>query len=156
MDHEDNPQAKTNQGGGDMVRQPTDLMLIDLPTVLAEHIDLDVTIEEGQSQARPSMNMESRQEQEVTKESLTITRKQNRRLLQSPQTTEPAARHVICQTTLQGLERSAYCVFEHGNLENSISRHGILSQDLELAWRTLTEPTRPAPRSRVRQLFDSG
>ena len=44
MDHEDNLQTKTNQGGGDMARQPTDLMLIDLPTVLAEHIDLDVTM----------------------------------------------------------------------------------------------------------------
>ena len=96
MDHEDNPQAKTNQGGGDMARQPTDLMLIDLPTVLAEHIDLNVTIEEGQSQARPSMNMESRQDQEEAKGSLPASMRQNRRLFHILQTIKPTEHQVDC------------------------------------------------------------
>ena len=136
-----------------MAKQHTNLMLIDLPTILAEHIDLDVTIEEDQSQARPSMNEESREDQEVTKESLTKTRKQNRRLFQSP---KPAEHQVYCQPTLPASKQLACCVFELGISKNVIFGHGRLSQNLELAWRTLTEPTRPAPRSYARLIFDNG
>ena len=136
-----------------MAKQHTNLMLIDLPTILAEHIDLDVTIEEDQSQARPSMNEESREDQEVTKESLTITCKQNRRLLQNQ---KPAEHQVDCQPTLQASKRLAWCVYEHGTSRHGISRHGRLHQDSEASQWVLTEATRPTPRSLVRLTFENG
>ena len=130
---------------------PAHTNLINYPTIAPT--DLDASNEEDQLQNGPSMNMESRQEQEVTKESLTMTCKQNRRLLQAA---EQQRRQTAWQPTLRALERLSWCVFEHGISKNGIFGQEGRSQDLELARRTLTEPTRSAPRSCVRLTFDNG
>ena len=84
--------------------------LINSPTIAPT--DLDASNEEDQFQNGLSMNMELRQEQEVTKESLTITCKQNRRLLQ---TTEPAKDVSTWQPTFRIMEHTASCTYERGN-----------------------------------------
>ena len=156
MDHEDNPQAKTNQEGGDMAKQPTDLMLIGLPTDLAKPTGLDVTIKESQSQARPSINMESRQEQEESRRNISAILKQNSRLFHNSRTTEPTKYGSAWQPTLRIMERPTWYMYEHGTSRHGISRHGRLHQDSEASQWVLTEATRPTPRSLVRLTFENG
>ena len=103
-----------------------------------------------------SMNLEACQEQEETKESLTVTCKLNRRLIPRIQATEQPRHRPAWQPSLRIMKHPTWCTYEQGNPRVVIFGHGILSQDLELARSVLTEPTRAAPRSRVRQLFDSG
>ena len=100
--------------------------------------------------------MQAWQDQGETKGSLPIAFNQNRMLFPSQQAAEQQRHQTAWQPTLRALERLSCCVFEHGISKNGIFGQEGRSQDLELARRILTEPTRPAPRSLVRQLFDSG
>ena len=113
---------------------------------------------EDDHQNRLSINMELRQRQEGTQGSLLTAIKQNRNMNQFPslQTAESTKHHIACQPTFRALERLALCMHEHGDPRNGISRHGRLHQDSEASQRTLTEATRPAPRSLVRLTFDNG
>ena len=113
---------------------------------------------EDDLQNRLSINMELRQRQEGKQGSLLIAIKQNRNmnLFPSLQTAESTKHHIACQPTFRALERLALCMHEHGDPRNGISRHGRLHQDSEASQRTLTEATRPAPRSLVRLTFDNG
>ena len=93
---------------------------------------------------------------EKAREDLPASYKQNRNPYKSAQTAEQQIHQTACQLTLQAMARLTWCTLEHENPRVIIFGHGILSQDLELARSVRTEPTRAAPRSRVRQLFDSG
>ena len=117
----------------------------------------DHSLKEGdQLQDGLNMNMKAWQEQEETQGSLLANIRQNRRLFSGQQATEQQRHRPAWQLTLQAMARLTWCTLEHENPRVVIFGHGILSQDLELARSGLTEPTRAAPRSRVRQLFDSG
>ena len=141
-------QAKTNQGGY-MAEQPTDWMLTDLPADLA---DLDVTIKEGQSQARPNMSIQAWQSQEESMRNLTATLKPDKDMHSGQQTTEQPSDD---QPTLRTIERLVSCTYQHGNSRDGIFGHGRKRQDSELARRALTEPGRFTPRSCVRLIFDN-
>ena len=144
-------QAKTNQGGY-MAEQPTNWMFTNLPVALA---DFCIKAKEDHLQMGLNIIMDARNKHTLTK-AWHEQRSKNRRLIPRIQVIEQAEHPPSCQPTLRAIERLAWCVFEHGISKNGISRHGILSQDLELAWRVLIEPTRPAPRSCVRLTFDNG
>ncbi|XP_057544449.1 uncharacterized protein LOC130823730 [Amaranthus tricolor] len=145
-------QAKKNQGGY-MADQPIDWMFTNLPADLAEHTDLDATIEEGQSQARPNMSIQAWQSKEESMRNVTATLKQYKDMHSGQQTTEQPSDD---QPTLRTIERLVWCTYQHGNSRDGIFGHGRKSQDSELARRVLTEPTRLAPRSCVRLIFDNG
>ena len=107
-------------------------------------------------QIRLNLNMEAWQDYEKAREDPPATYKQNRNPYKCAQTAEQQIHQTVCQLTLQAMARLAWCTLEHENPRDGIFRHERRSQHSELAQRVLTEPTRSAPRSRVRQLFDSG
>ena len=150
LDHDsDKPQVKANQE--ECMAKPTHTDLINSSTIAPT--DLDTSNEEDQLQSRLNKSIQTLRNQEETMKNITTIFEQNRNehFIQ-----QNAGRPPSCQPTLRAIERLAWCVFEHGISKNGISRHGILSQDLELAWRVLIEPKRPAPRSCVRLTFDNG
>ena len=102
------------------------------------------------------MNIEVWQEQEETRKSLTVTYKQNRRLIHYIQTTEQAKYRSAGQPTLRTMERPTWCTYERGNPRVVIFGHEIRSQDPRMMELALTEPTITAPRSLVRLIFDNG
>ena len=122
------------------------------PTELADHC----VNEEDYLPNELIINMEAWQDQEEAKGSCLIKQEHNRRLFQSPQTTEPAEDQVVYQTTLRAIERLTWCTYQRGNPRNGIFRHEIRSQDSKITQRVLTEPTRTTTRSCVRQLLDNG
>ena len=100
--------------------------------------------------------MQAWQDQGGTKGSLPTANNQNRRLFPNQQATKQQKHRSAWQPTLRALERLTWCVYERGNSKNGIFGQERRSQDSVLARRVFTEPTRLAPRSRVRQIFENG
>ena len=103
-----------------------------------------------------NINMEAWKDYQVPKEELPAARKQNRSIQRSMPATEQAEYQSAGQPTLRTMERPTWCTYERGNPRVVIFGHEIRSQDPRMMEIALTEPTRIAPRSRVRQLFENG
>ena len=121
------------------------------PTKLAGHC----LYEGDHPQLGLSMNLEAWKEQEETQGSLPASIRQNRTLILYRQTTEQVEYQSVGQPTLRTMEHPTWCTYERGNPRDVIFGQERRGQDSELARRVLTEPTRSAPRSRVRQIFDN-
>ena len=156
MDHEVNTQVKTSQDtkiDQEETSQEgymTDSLAIDLK---AAYSDLGLTTINNQLQSRSIMSIKEEQRQEEAMMNHTATRKQTRNQHSDQMITEWST---AWQPTLRALERLSCCVYERETSRNGIFGQEGRSQDLKLARRILTEPTRPAPRSLVRLTFDNG
>ena len=113
----------------------------------------DHGLNEGdQLQYRISMNMESRQRQEGAQGSFSTDVRLNRKLIQCIQVIEQTEHESDDQSTLRTMKRRTWCTYEQGKLRDIIFRQETRSQDLEITWRTLTEPTKTTARSCAHQL----
>ena len=112
-------------------------------------------IKEDHLQTGVKRNLEAWQDREGTIEGLLTTIRQNRSLFPRQQTAEQQRHRAVCQPTLRAMKSLAWCMYERGNSENGIFIHEIRSHDSKITRRVLTEPTRTAARSCVRQLLDN-
>ena len=117
----------------------------------------DHGLNEGdQLQVNLSMNMESRQRQERAQGSFSTDVRLNRKLIQCIQATEQTKHQSDDQPPLRTMKRLTWCTYEQGKRRDVIFRQETRSQDLEVTWRTLTEPTKTAARTCAHQLVDKG
>ena len=119
--------------------------------------DFCLKIKESHPQIGIKRNTETWQDQEGTVDSSSTTKQnKNRSLFPSQGTTEQQIPRTVCQPTLRALERLACYMNECGNTEHGIFILERRSPDLEVTRVVIIEPTRTAPRSWVRQIFENG
>ena len=146
----DSPQSKAKE------EKHNCIIALAKPIEPIELADFCLKTKEDHFQIGLNNNMEAWQDYEAPKEELPAAHKQNSSIQRNMPATKQVEYQSSGQPSLRTMERPTWCTYERGNPRVVIFGHGILSQDLELARSGLTEPTRAAPRSRVRQLFDSG